>query len=108
VTDKDERMEEFWVVCADFPKYSVSNYGNVRNNRTGRDLQPKVRKDGYVRVYLWLNGYQLGALVHRLVAKAFFVNYSEFHSVTHMNDIRHDNSVVNLTLGTKKIRRRDF
>lgn len=41
-------MEE-WKIIPDFPNYSVSNTGNVKNNITGKLL--KISKDGSVTLY---------------------------------------------------------
>lgn len=104
-----ERMEEHWVVCVEFPKYSVSNYGNVRNNRTGRDLKLTVGKDGRIRLWLSVeDGFKQSVLVHHLVAQAFFENYKGDMQIKHLNGVLHDNSVINLSLGTRRKRLPDY
>ena len=37
----------------DFLNYSVSDFGNVKNNRTGRILKPDIRS-GYYFIYVYL------------------------------------------------------
>ena len=40
-------MSEQWQTIEEFPDYSVSNTGKIRNNKTGRILKPYI-----------LNGYK--------------------------------------------------
>ena len=47
--------------------YSVSNFGKVRNNKTGRILKPAIDKHGYSTVYIKGKLYK----IHRLVAETF-------------------------------------
>ena len=59
-----------WVKIAEHPNYSVSNDGNVRNDRTGRILTPVKTKNGYLRVGLD----KKLCRIHRLVAENFLEN----------------------------------
>lgn len=94
-------MVEFWVECKRFPRYSVSNYGQVRNNRTGRDVRSFLDVAGYRQYALYGKyGYQMKALAHELVAEAFFANYRHGMGVTHENGVLHDDSVVNLSINS--------
>lgn len=50
-------MREEYKIIVDYPNYSVSNIGNVRNNRTGRILAKRLNNRGYVTAHLpkkWL------------------------------------------------------
>lgn len=38
--------------------YSVSNYGEVRNNKTGKLMKPRKNEKGYLRIGLTTNGKQ--------------------------------------------------
>ena len=83
------------------PNYSVSNLGNVRNDKTGRILKPMYNGKGYVKVRLYggsQNDYiHIG--VHRLVAFAFQEICGEYKDglhVDHINTIRDDNRAENL------------
>lgn len=94
-----QHLEELWVPIEGFPNYEVSNYGRVVNIKLDRDLKQYENSDGYYTVRLSKDGKRKTFLVHDLVAKAFFVNYSAYVLVEHVNDKnRHDNSVLNLTL----------
>jgi hypothetical protein len=36
----------------DFEKYSVSNYGRIKNNKTHKILKPKITDEGYLIILL--------------------------------------------------------
>lgn len=89
-------MEEFWADIWFIEGYQVSNYGRIRNSKTGRILIPyENRPNGYLRVNMKGKQYY----VHRIVAKVF-INRSddEEYTVIHENGDRTDNSIGNLEL----------
>lgn len=49
-------MKEEWKVIDDFPIYSISNYGRVRNDQRNYILQGGHDRDGYRQVTLSING----------------------------------------------------
>lgn len=82
------------------PNYSVSNLGNVRNDKTGKILKLLGSK-GYVKVRLYGGSHsdyiQIG--VHRLVALEFqdiCGEYKDGLQVHYINTIRDDNRAENL------------
>lgn len=91
-------LEEVWVLVG-IGEYEVSNFGRVMNGSTGKDLKPVPNKKGYLKVALHHGGKRQDAFVHRLVARAFFLNYEQGRQVRHKNGNRSDNTVLNLTLG---------
>ena len=92
-------LDEIWVEIG-VGAYEVSNFGRVVNGNTGRDLTPYPdKRSGYLRVALYYNGERHDVFVHRLVARAFFLNYAPGVEVLHKNEDKMDNSVLNLTLG---------
>lgn len=99
-----ERLEEFWVTFELLPNYAISNYGTVLNIKTNRELTPSPDANGYYRVSLYHRGIRHESYVHRLVAKAFFLNYEDGIEVKHRNGNKQDCSVLNLTLGDKACR----
>ena len=92
---------EIWKTCVYngeiYDNYEVSNWGNVRNVKTGRIRKPVEHKDGYLMVGWYKNGKRIGCLIHRLVACTFIPNYDETKmEVNHINEDKTDNRVENL------------
>lgn len=58
---------EQWKVINEYNNYSVSSYGNVKNNKTGRVLKYRVTKNGYRITNLSTKT----VYIHRLVAEHF-------------------------------------
>jgi hypothetical protein len=44
-------MEAEWRIVSDYPYYSVSNNGDIRNNKTGRILKPALDSRGLLYLY---------------------------------------------------------
>lgn len=77
-------------------KYSVSDLGRMRNNETGDVLKPSIRKRGYLKINLTVNGVRYSKSLHRLIATAFIPNPENKPEVNHINGIHDDNRVCNL------------
>lgn len=78
----------------EFNNYSISNFGNVRNDKTGRILKVYIKPSGYMQVQLGRR--TIPQYVHRLVAKAFILNPEDKPQVNHINGNKQDNRVENL------------
>lgn len=76
------------------PNYSISNCGQVRNDKTGRILKPHKGTSGYYQVML--GGKTSPLYIHRLVASAFLQNKNNLPQVDHINGNKTDNRVENL------------
>lgn len=76
-------------------KYSVSNIGLVRNDKTDKILKTNFSK-GYERVNLTHNGIRKQYFIHRLVANAFIANPDNKPEVNHKDGIKHHNYDKNL------------
>lgn len=86
-----------WKLIAGFGgTYSVSNYGEVRNNKTGKLMKPRKNETGYLRINLTKNGKPKCMRVHRLVAQAFIPNPENKLQVNHIDFNRENNCVSNL------------
>lgn len=73
--------------------YSVSNLGNVRNNKTGRILKNSIHPSGYIQIDL---SYDRHIKVHKLVANAFIDNPENKPCIDHIDRNRSNNNVNNL------------
>ena len=92
-------MIEMWKAIAEFPKYEVSDGGEIRNADTGKTLSQFPNNRGYLKVSLRspVDGRQRNVLVHRLVAKAFVENDAkEKTQVNHINEVKSDSRACNL------------
>lgn len=85
-------------------KYSVSNTGLVRNNKTGRILKQHLGKTGYMVISFkpyGKNGKALTLKVHRLVANAFVPEIEGKEFVNHKDGVKTNNVWYNLEWLTK-------
>lgn len=80
--------------------YSVSNLGNVRNDKTLTILKPQSDKRGYHRVSLYANSKARHYFVHRLVALAFLPNPLNKEQVNHIDGSKDNNQLTNLEWST--------
>lgn len=79
--------------------YSVSDDGQVRNDKTNRILSQSTQQD-YKHVTLSIDGKQKRMRVHRLVAEVFLDNPQNKPYVNHKDGNRGNNSVENLEWAT--------
>lgn len=93
-------MEE-WRVIKEHPNYSISNLGNVMNNKTNK-IMKMCLKGGYYNVSLVNETGQKTIKVHRLVALAFIENPENKSDVNHEDKNKLNNNISNLTWMTRK------
>jgi hypothetical protein len=86
-------MQE-WEKIKGFENYSVSNDGEVRNDRTGRILKPHLSTSGYYQVMMGRK--TVPQYVHRLVAIAFISNPDNKKQVDHIDGNKRNNCINNL------------
>jgi hypothetical protein len=90
-------MREQWITIYEFSDYSVSNYGRVRSDKTGRILSLSQTQFGLVNVGMMRNGVQYHRSVPLLVARAFLpIRPGPFDTPINLDGDRYNNRVDNL------------
>ena len=92
-------MEETYKKIEGFENYSVSDFGNVRNDTTDRILKPGC-DNGYLKVVLTNNGKRHNKNIHKLVADAFLLNPENKKCIDHIDNNRQNNNLINLRFAT--------
>lgn len=86
--------------------YKISNLGNVKSLKLGREiiLKKGLSSSGYFTVGLYLDGKSKTHQVHQLVAMAFLGHIPSGHKlvVNHKNFDKLDNRVENLEITTQR------
>jgi len=116
LSDWQKSQVEFWRKT-EFEGYDVSSFGRVRSYWTRKighgakhlweiGAQPKILNQqpswqGYLRVYLRVNGVRRCFFSHRVVAKAFIANTARLPEVNHKTTLNSDNRVDNLEWQTR-------
>lgn len=93
-----EEKNEIWDIIDEFPNYSVSNFGGIKSNISGKRIRATPHyKNGYLSVLI-RNKYSKKRLaIHRLVAKSFVDNEDcSFNEVNHKDGDKTNNHFTNL------------
>ncbi len=92
-------MEE-WKEVIDFPNYSVSNLGNVKN-KSNLILKPNILSNGYYQHRLSKDGNYKTFKTSRLVAKHFLEGFDDKFEIDHIDNDKTNNNVNNLRCSTR-------
>lgn len=87
---------EEWKVLEENTMYSISNFGRVKNNNTNILLHPDIYNKGYYRINIKVNGHRTTLFIHRLVAKYFVENISNYNIIDHIDGNKLNNIYTNL------------
>lgn len=88
--------------------YQVSSCGKVCSKKTGRLKKVQINPQTfYCQVFLWKDNKQKTKAMHRLLYEAFVGEIPNGLIVRHLNDIRSDNRLENLAVGTHSDNRQD-
>ena len=91
-----------WRQIKDFPNYSISDEGQIRNDRTGTIRVLTYTEDGYAHVTIVKDGKTYSPSIHRLVLQTFCPVDNPNLQVNHINKNRADNRLSNLEWVTKQ------
>ena len=83
------------IVISDYPTYSITRTGFVRDLRTGQ-LKTGHNAYGYRKINLKNPSGGKGFLIHRLVGQAFIANPDNLPEIDHIDKNTTNNSVDNL------------
>lgn len=83
--------QEVWKVIEEYPKYQISNFGNVKG-ALGRVLKGRPAKSGHLAVQISGGNKE----IHRLIARAFLPNPEGLSCIDHIDCNPTNNMVSNL------------
>ena len=87
--------------------YTISDKGEVFNEKTGKVLKGTYARNEYHTVQLTIDGKPKTFMTHRLVAEMFLPNPDNFTNVQHINGDKYNNSVENLRWNSAPQKRAD-
>jgi hypothetical protein len=95
---------EFYIKLNDFPNYEISNFGKVKNVKSGKILTNVISKRGYFVVKLVNGPVRKTKTIHRLLG-IYFLNSSIDGNfiVDHIDNNPLNNNLSNLQITTKRI-----
>lgn len=87
-----------------YENYQISNLGNVKSLKFGKEriLKPAKDKGGYLTVDLFKQGKHKTYKIHRLVAQAFIENPNNLPEVNHKDENPANNTIENLEWCTRE------
>ena len=93
-------QNEIWKQIEGYENYSVSDHGNIRDDKRGR-IKKLSNDNGYLKTGLNKDDEQKMKKVHILVAQAFIPNPQDKETVDHIDNNKNNNNVLNLRWATR-------
>lgn len=97
---------EIWKNIKEYPDYEVSNLGNIKSLKHGKEKIKKqhVNTNGYLSVSLLKNGKQKTKTIHQLVAICFLYHEPDKQKlvINHKDFNRLNNNIENLEIVTTR------
>lgn len=90
-----------WKKVEEFPNYSISDEGHIRNDVTDHVRKNKTDRYGYSFVNLKKGGKTYSRSIHGLVAKAYLSKPEGKDEINHIDGNKSNNSVENLEYVTR-------
>lgn len=91
-----------------FFNYSISNLGNIKNNKKGNFLKPSIDGKGYYVVRLYIdNKNAMTKKLHRLLGIHFLPNPNNYLEIDHIDKNKLNNSLDNLRWCNRNINNRN-
>lgn len=91
---------EIYKVIPEYPRYSISNYGNVINNTTGHSISQRKTTNGYMRFNVRKGNVKYetpkSLMTHRVVAELFLPKVQGKPYINHKDADKTNNFVGNL------------
>jgi hypothetical protein len=89
-------------VIEEYPNFSISQCGKIKNNTSGKILKTVIHKKGYevINIKPYGRGAGKSLKIHRLVAKAFLPNPLNKLQVNHLDGNKQNNHMNNLEWAT--------
>ena len=91
---------EFFLPVKNYENYFISNFGNIKNNKTNKILKPFTHRQGYEVIKLCKNGKCKTFTIHRLVAIVFLENPDNKKVIDHIDNNPANNNVKNFRWAT--------
>lgn len=99
-------MKENWKTIENYPDYQISNLGNVKSLKFGKEkfLKQMLSNEGYAKVTLSNNSKQKVIQIHQLVAIAFLNHKPDGCKIVidHKDNNKLNNSSENLQIVTSR------